>query len=560
MASLSGVQPPWCSFFFLYDGSKVKGEGDLTRAGICYFYPSQTVLDQQEVLCGQIAGVVRCISDLSRSPPRLIRLHKTKFAIRLDGDFLWALGCVTEVPDVSCSRFLDQLVGLFRFYRGSVRQAYQIGSREELSRDWELYLEHLQQGSTELHQVFSSLHTIDRTKVDPLLLLKAALILQACQRCPLVLAGCILYKGRVVSTQLPPELTAKVLVRKTDASSEDVAAVRNGDRGTADPRLPPNVGTVPAFLTPGEVAELRQHPVDWMSRLPHSPQRGTRERRFRLSRTLSDIPDAENWSSSAAPSEGARSSTPLSSSPCTPLAQTQDSWEGVPNTPNRLLPQADKEGEKDPKNGDLNTGADNSSDPEERESVPHSGPSIENCAIWSEPPLQSNGHIKFTAGANSTPPPSQDAPTPGQHDTSAPTEEGECSASWDWVTALEEGSPPGDPLAEVKLYLHRVKGLVLSLLVERSFPGDQEAVEAVYHSSLASLNGLEVHLREMLSEEPPASRGAYSFTHYDCIQNTLTTNVSSSSGGPQERSFIRATSVLHSDFTSCPSLHEGIAR
>ncbi|RXM94919.1 Tuftelin-interacting protein 11 [Acipenser ruthenus] len=297
------------------------------------------------------------------------------------------------------------------------------------------------------------------------------------------------------------------------------------------------------------------------SMLPRSPQRGSRERKSRLSRTLSDSPDPENWSSSAAPSEGARSSTPLSSSPHTPLVQTQDSREGVPNTSNRLLPQADREGERDPTNWDLNTGAGNSSVPEERESVSHSGPSIENCTVRSESPLQSNGHAEFTPGANQgTPPPSQDAPAPGQHDASAPTEEGESSASWDWVTALEEGSPPGDPLVEVKLYLHRVKGLVLSLLVERSFPGDREAVEDVYHSSLASLNGLEVHLREMLSEEPPASRGAYNFTHYDCIQNTLTTNVSSSSGGPQERSFVRATSLLHSDFTRCPSLHEGIVR
>lgn len=65
-----------------------------------------------------------------------------------------------------------------------------------------------------------------------------------------------------------------------------------------------------------------------------------------------------------------------------------------------------------------------------------------------------------------------------------------------------------------------------------------------HHSSLASLNGLEAHLRSTRAWTPGPPVG-YTFAHYDCLQNTLIS----------EHTISRA--VLHavcSSFRVCPPL------
>lgn len=587
-----------CNYFFLYDGSKVKGEGDLTRAGICYFYPEETPLDKKELLCGQLAGVSRCVSELSTSPVRLLRLRRSKFAIRMKDDFLWALGCSVDIPDVSICDFLDQLINLFCFYNGPIRQSYQTNSQEDLMERWSRYLSHLQGGSTELHHIFSCLKTIDSTHIDPLLLLKAALILQACQRCPLVLAGCILFRGRVVSTQMPPDLTVKVMVHETETYNQNQTPNGlNSSSSLGSAAASSAVTSTTVFLTITELKCLRSSAVDKTSSSQSTPKEVNRPRKSRLSRTLSDTTDTDSSVSDLFPQKFCQTqpSTPLSSktnelffssSPtlCTgsPLS-SQDFKTPLQLPDNTIENEKLHKMEEDPLVDSFYHNFNSCKGMNGQSAVMDLAESRlgDGCLMHDDVFFYHNGHDSpdiTQSGArsqesqklceNSEP----DSQRTGNKDKHKDIEENKdarqrsgskCTQECDMARKAPCSSPieksAESSLLTMTLYQHRVRGLVLSLLVEPHFSLDSAAMEEVYHSSLASLNGLEAHLRTT-ALEAPGPQGPYSFAHFDCIQNTLTTNLSGRPGAAQERSFVRATSLLHSHFSHTETLQEAIVR
>ncbi|XP_013871032.1 BLOC-3 complex member HPS4 [Austrofundulus limnaeus] len=543
MADLMLLDTRRCVYFFLYDGSKVRGEGDPTRQGICYFYPEETPLDKQDLLCGQLAGVARCVSELSSSPVRTLTLRRCKFAIHTKEDLFWALGCSMDVPTVSVCELLEHLINIFCFYNGSVRQSYQLNSKESLAARWARYLSHVQSGPSELCYFFRCLRTIDSTNVDPLLFLKAALILQACQRCPLVLVGCIFFRGRVVSTQMSPQLTMKVMVYESEIYTK---SQKSKEASTSSP-LGGAVSSTAVFLTASELQYLQSAPVNKDLGSQTAPHKKDPPKKTRLSRTLSDTPSSDSETPlqspfrphlseshdslfSPASSQSAESANPSPRSARTPLSNGRDSGE------------AEEEVQEGSYRGSFQNEEDEGSHGD--------------SSVFTET-HRVNGDGGAACGAD------------GDHrgadsEKKLAGDPGVCCRKG--LKAETRHPPPltfdgleESPLVPMTLYMYRVNGLVLALLVEPPFTSDTNSMKEVNQSSLASLNGLEAHLRAV-APVAPGALGQSMFAHYDCIQSTLKTNVSGRSVGGPEHLFVRATSLLHSHFCDTETLQEAIIR
>ncbi|XP_067680828.1 BLOC-3 complex member HPS4-like isoform X2 [Haliotis asinina] len=208
-----------CSFF-IYDHNVLKREEDDLKDAIVYFYPNTVSVDDQCALVGKLIG----ISDfffhcLPQSSPRVIKLLSEKFATQRHGDFTVALGCDLFIPDDFITHHFEFVWKVFVFFQGSLEAVRQRCKNNqsfpaELAKVWEMYLPFCQFYGDLLSQAFQILPDVQLSKSSCKTFLHASHILQRCHRQQGVIGGALLYKSKVLSTQLSPDVTKRLLLLK----------------------------------------------------------------------------------------------------------------------------------------------------------------------------------------------------------------------------------------------------------------------------------------------------------------------------------------------------------
>ncbi|CAM9961805.1 unnamed protein product [Lampetra fluviatilis] len=477
----------------------VTGEDDSTDKGIRYFYPPETDEDEQRLLCSQFPGVARCVAEITCRPPFMLHLRHVKFALRTQGPFFLALGCITSLPDGCCRHMLDRLLVLFTCYRGPLRLAYQQGSGPPWPI-WEPFLDHVQRAVRYLPGLFSTVRYLNKREVDPLLLLKAALILQSCQRCPHVLAGCILHNLTVVSSQLTPQVTAHLLAARNvhrheeERSNKEVGSSEGGVSGDVAPSIETRSGGQPQCsdeVSGVMPSEGRQHLDSDAPMLLDSAETSPELQPLTSHNRSSGRGAAASISSRAGAAGVSRLALPKRA-PVSPYAdQGEDQARFV------------------------------SAASESDSSLPSPSPSASLPSFSSSSPseVESGGGARGEESVRSREFPAQ--------------------------------APRG--FVRLALYVQAKPEITLVLLAEDALRNDGSAQDELFTSNLASLNGLDVHLKEVFAQTPSDQRKhSYSFLCYDRVLRSLQGMCAST----PERDLCRAASLMHSEFRRSPAITE----
>eukprot|EP00057_Strongylocentrotus_purpuratus_P003690 XP_003727159.1 PREDICTED: uncharacterized protein LOC100893601 [Strongylocentrotus purpuratus] len=234
--------------FFIYDHSVVQREADDPKDAIAYFYPQNFPIDTQCLLCGQLMGMVNFMKILCSSEPRIYKLRKMKLATLHEGNFTLALAHDPKVSDTVAIGMMRNLYDVFCMYHGSFTRLLKHcrGNREtfssQMSSIWNCYLPFIRHYGNSMKTIFHAVPTIELPKKCGQIFLKCSHLLQWLKQKPWLLAGCLLYKNKVLCSQLTSDLMRRLLLVKASQNPFP------GEKITTDFDLPFGVRILSIYL------------------------------------------------------------------------------------------------------------------------------------------------------------------------------------------------------------------------------------------------------------------------------------------------------------------------
>ncbi|XP_054749185.2 uncharacterized protein LOC129254703 [Lytechinus pictus] len=234
--------------FFVYDHSVIQREEDDPKDAIAYFYPPNFSIDTQCLLCGQLMGMVNFLKILCSSEPRIFKLRKMKVTTKHEGNFTLALAHDPKLSDTVAIAIVKNLYDLFCMYHGSLTRLLKHchGNREtfssQMSSIWNCYLPFIRHHGNNMKMIFHAVPTIELPKKCGWIFLKCSHLLQWLKRKPWLLAGCLLYKNKVLCTQMTSDLMSRLFLVKASQSPFP------GEKITTDFDLPFGVRILSIYL------------------------------------------------------------------------------------------------------------------------------------------------------------------------------------------------------------------------------------------------------------------------------------------------------------------------
>ncbi|XP_060534855.1 uncharacterized protein LOC132707153 [Cylas formicarius] len=199
------------TIIFVYDTERPRTEHDEPSSAILYFHPTWVSDQQKTALCGQIIGTITCARSIFGAP-RVVGLQTGKFYVVENGRYILAVGTDRNVADWLLEHRATLLYSLVNFFNKDFETLGTLYRDEALTAKlyhmFETYLRMLFFGGN----IFSHVPLLCLPKSASSVFTEAMTFLEACQQCPHVLGGALLYHNKVVGTQLPIDVTKRVVI------------------------------------------------------------------------------------------------------------------------------------------------------------------------------------------------------------------------------------------------------------------------------------------------------------------------------------------------------------